>query len=1145
MTMTTGKSPLITAIVSTYDSEAFIAECLEDLTRQTIGDRLEIIVIDAASPQNERGVVEAFRKNHRNITYVRTGERIGVYAAWNIALRMARGKYVTPLSTNDRLRRNAHEILAAALDAHPGVAMVYGDSYLTKIPHETFDCHTRAGEFRWPDYSYEDLLANCRVGPHPMWRRAIHEEIGYFDERYVALGDQEFFLRVGERHQLLHIREFTGLYWFSPEGLSNRTEISSPELAEIRGKYRSRRRAPVCSDAGKAVPEDHPAAKEPASRGRSLKKEKRYVEAIDAFRQAKSRGDLSVLADIGDCLAQGGKLEEAESAYKEAITKNSGEPRALAGLGVLDLVNGNPARAAERFTSVLEKDDRDGTALCGMGLARKAGGGNGEAFGWFCRALDVDPVNIMALHELVKTAHELGQLEEAERYLSTYLQYKPSDPHILFSLSGVLYKAGKLEGALDTIERLRLFSPTYDGAAELEERIISEGPGVRSHDSDSFRVETLKTREEIANARRILSHRGLSFVEGPKAEALLRQGCPIHVESTEKSWDVLKSVEYIQGHLPKDAAILDLGAYASEILLILHELGYSRLSGIDLNPSLVKMPFADAIDYRVGNFHNTGFPDASFDAITAVSVIEHGFDAPKLLAEISRLLKPGGVFIASVDYWQSKIDTTGLMSFGLTWDIFSEMDLRRFFKDAEAYGLQAPGAMDFTSRDRTITWNERRYSFAWFPLRKVAGAMNTRPAPTPKAVVPLVESRGPRGRIAFLSTFNQPCGIATHTGFVLDGLRAVLQAHPGLDVDRDVVVLAEDRSDRQGEDTLLIRRCWRRQGEDFSHAKEVLLREKVTVLHIQFQAGLFIHTEIVSFAGWCRAQGIKVFATFHSSEQVMGRCAELINNLDMGFVHLEQSAMRFVAHGADPTKLRVVPHGVLSSRAAPDLAAAKVAVGLKADSTFITSFGFLQPHKGVLEIIEAFPDILKENPKAIFAFAGGVNEDDPNSRAYFNTCMARAAELGIVDRVFFPSGFLPEADATKLLQASDVIVMNYVINRNEISGAASFVLAHERPLVTTATPAFKQLIDCTFQISDELGIARAVNMVLRNPDLARHLIQRGRTYARDNSYEVLARVLLSEYGFLDAGDMVAQAPFREMSEPSPCRASASGTGQHR
>ena len=198
----------------------------------------------------------------------------------------------------------------------------------------------------------------------------------------------------------------------------------------------------------------------------------------DSFRQALSRGDLSVLENIGDGLAQEGMLKEAGAAYQEAITENPRDPRALAGLGVLDLIQGNPSRAAERFALVLETDERDATALCGMGLARKADGCAGEAIGLFMKSLDADPVNVTALNELVKVSHELGRLEGAERYLSTYLQYKPVDPHILFLLAGVLHKAGKLEGALDSLETLRTFYPTYDGAAELEERIITEGPGV-------------------------------------------------------------------------------------------------------------------------------------------------------------------------------------------------------------------------------------------------------------------------------------------------------------------------------------------------------------------------------------------------------------------------------------------------------------------------------------------------------------------------------------------------------------------------------------------------------------------------------------------------------------------------------------------
>ena len=233
----TADTPLISVIVSSYRAEAFMRECLEDLENQTIIQQMEIIVVEAASPENERAIVSTFQERYKNITYLRTPTRIGVYAAWNMALKVANGTYVTPFSTNDRLRPDAYEILARTLDEHPDVALVYGDTYLTRYPHQTFEHHQREGMWQWPEYCYSDLCRRCLVGPHPMWRRSVHQDVGFFDESYVALGDQEFWLRLGASRQLLHIPKVTGLYWHSPEGLSNRPEIANPEETRLRARY--------------------------------------------------------------------------------------------------------------------------------------------------------------------------------------------------------------------------------------------------------------------------------------------------------------------------------------------------------------------------------------------------------------------------------------------------------------------------------------------------------------------------------------------------------------------------------------------------------------------------------------------------------------------------------------------------------------------------------------------------------------------------------------------------------------------------------------------------------------------------------------------------------------------------------------------
>ncbi|MEO5361841.1 MAG: glycosyltransferase [Nitrospirota bacterium] len=227
----TTKEYIVTVIISSYMSEEFIAECLDGLREQSIWRSIEVIVIDAASPQNEQGIVTGFQKDNPNLTYVKTAEKINIYAAWNIGLRLARGRYVTVLSTNDRLAADALELMARTLDSRPDIALVYGDSYMTETPHESFERHTGAPSMVWPEYDYEDLLKHCRIGPHPMWRKSVSDRIGQFDETYTANGDQEYWLRMGERFEFLHIPKFTGLYWHNPQSLSQSGGIQETHRA--------------------------------------------------------------------------------------------------------------------------------------------------------------------------------------------------------------------------------------------------------------------------------------------------------------------------------------------------------------------------------------------------------------------------------------------------------------------------------------------------------------------------------------------------------------------------------------------------------------------------------------------------------------------------------------------------------------------------------------------------------------------------------------------------------------------------------------------------------------------------------------------------------------------------------------------------
>lgn len=236
----TGRPPRITAIVSTYKSAQFIAECLDDLLAQTVADQLEIIVIDANSPENEGEIVKSYQQANANIRYVRTPTRIGIYAAWNVAIGLARGEFLISASTNDRLRKTACEVLMRTLDENPEVMVAYGDSLITETPHQTFEEATPSSGHFWPDYSYELLLKNCMVGCHPMWRRQVHASVGLFDESYIAIGDQDMWLRIGERFPLKHVRYPTGLYLASPDSLSGNVSTASREIERAHTTFQTR-----------------------------------------------------------------------------------------------------------------------------------------------------------------------------------------------------------------------------------------------------------------------------------------------------------------------------------------------------------------------------------------------------------------------------------------------------------------------------------------------------------------------------------------------------------------------------------------------------------------------------------------------------------------------------------------------------------------------------------------------------------------------------------------------------------------------------------------------------------------------------------------------------------------------------------------
>jgi SAM-dependent methyltransferase len=113
----------------------------------------------------------------------------------------------------------------------------------------------------------------------------------------------------------------------------------------------------------------------------------------------------------------------------------------------------------------------------------------------------------------------------------------------------------------------------------------------------------------------------------------------------------------ISRHITPRGAALDIGAHSGALLLRLKDLGFSDLSGVDLDQTRFDVPGAKFKHLELNAPFSLQF-DEKFQLITATDVIEH-LDSPRaFLKEAYNLLEKGGwlaISLPNVASWQGRI----------------------------------------------------------------------------------------------------------------------------------------------------------------------------------------------------------------------------------------------------------------------------------------------------------------------------------------------------------------------------------------------------------------------------------------------------------------------------------------------------------
>lgn len=192
--MSTGRS--VSVIIPNWNGKHLLAECIDSLKEQTFSD-FETILVDNGSTD---GSVEfAERRYGAFLRILRNPKNLGFTGGTNVGIRAAQGVYMVLLNNDAVAEPTWLEELVKAIgnDLRVGMWASKVCSYFRKGQIEAvgelvyWDGLNRArGQFEEDQGQYETIEEILfPPGCGAMYRKAVFDEIGLFDEDFFAYGD--------------------------------------------------------------------------------------------------------------------------------------------------------------------------------------------------------------------------------------------------------------------------------------------------------------------------------------------------------------------------------------------------------------------------------------------------------------------------------------------------------------------------------------------------------------------------------------------------------------------------------------------------------------------------------------------------------------------------------------------------------------------------------------------------------------------------------------------------------------------------------------------------------------------------------------------------------------------------------------------
>jgi len=371
-------------------------------------------------------------------------------------------------------------------------------------------------------------------------------------------------------------------------------------------------------------------------------------------------------------------------------------------------------------------------------------------------------------------------------------------------------------------------------------------------------------------------------------------------------------------------------------------------------------------------------------------------------------------------------------------------------------------------------------------------------------------------RVAFVGNYlPRKCGIATFTTDLCDAIHAEYSATELLALPVNDTVEGYSYPERVrfelSEDNLT----------SYRQAADFLNFSNIDLVCLQHEYGIFGGAAGSNILELLRRLHMPVVTTLHTvlrhpnpdQRRVMTEIATLSDRL---IVMSRQSSEILQEVFAVPAeKIDLIPHGI------PDLPFTdphfyKDAFGTEGKMVLLT-FGLLSPNKGIENVIEALPEILRHHENVVYMISGVTHPHVLRQEGdkYRQSLQSLAKKLGVEANVIFRNRFVSPQELVELIGAADIYITPYKHKGQVVSGTLAYALSAGKAIISTPYLHAVELLDdergALVPFDDPGAIATKTLELLDNPTARHAMRKRAYLYSRDMVWNRVAQQYMGSF----------------------------------